>query len=101
VFVLLDYAICCYAVLCKKVGTPNKAPWHPAATGHRLDGEVLAANYLQIFKRAVVEMDSAAPGITLLQLQVTACTKMFLIDIYQLCTALSIVDVSDARHLTH
>jgi hypothetical protein len=31
---------------------------------------VLAANYLQLFKRAVVELDSAAPGITLQQLQV-------------------------------
>jgi hypothetical protein len=57
-----------------QVGTPSKASWHPAATGHGLTSEVLAANYLQIFKRAVVDIDSAAPGITLQQLQVTiAC----------------------------
>jgi hypothetical protein len=61
----------CYMLLCIQVGTPGKASWHPAATGHRLDGEILAANYLQIFKRAVVEMDSASRGITLQQLQVT------------------------------
>jgi hypothetical protein len=57
-------------LLCIQVGTPSKASWHPAATGHRLVGEILAANYLQVFKRAVVEMDSASPGITLQHLQV-------------------------------
>jgi hypothetical protein len=52
------------------VGTPNSASWHPNANGHALTAEVLAANYLELFVRAVQQLDKAMPGVTLQQLKV-------------------------------
>ena len=38
--------------------------------GHRLTAEVLTANYLELFMKAVHDIDAALPGVTLQQLQV-------------------------------
>ncbi|KAG5178427.1 hypothetical protein JKP88DRAFT_168701, partial [Tribonema minus] len=52
-----------------KVGTPRTKSWHPGPGAHRLMAEVLAANYLGLLRGALSELDAAAPGVTLQELQ--------------------------------
>eukprot|EP00611_Tribonema_gayanum_P015318 TRINITY_DN2714_c0_g2_i3.p1 TRINITY_DN2714_c0_g2~~TRINITY_DN2714_c0_g2_i3.p1 ORF type:complete len:593 (-),score=166.54 TRINITY_DN2714_c0_g2_i3:236-2014(-) len=52
-----------------KVGTPRTKSWHPGPGAHRLMAEVLAANYIGLLRGALSELDAAAPGVTLQELQ--------------------------------
>jgi hypothetical protein len=52
--------------------------------GHRLTAEVLTANYLELFMKAVHELDAALPGVTLQQLQVLPSHRRSAVEKYQM-----------------